>query len=180
LLVLLVGCNFNTSEIIYLSCDGNVTSNKLISEFPTVFKTESFQKKFTIVVNVMRREDLFKKYKMVDPVVTNESKNSKEYVVKMSGEPEIYTNYSDFMTDGGLEISNHDVFGDIQKLKVKKSETSFSRNKNKFIKKMVIYDFELDRISGDFFEKEETYIDNFVIPSTVDVKGSCKKTDKIF
>ena len=83
LLVLLVGCNSNTSEKIYLSCDGIAEIKKLISQFPTVYETDKEIRKFTLKIEILRREDLYRKTNRVDPITTVESKNSKVFTATL-------------------------------------------------------------------------------------------------
>lgn len=181
LLVSLVGCNSNTSEKIYLSCDGNAEIKKLISQFPTVYETDKEIRKFTLKIEILRRQDLYRKTNRVDPITTVESKNSKAFTATFTGNAELYSKFEEYGTENGFVTINHNVDGNEQSLKIYKSETTYDKDDlKKANKKIAIYNFVLDRISGDFSEKEETYIDYSVLPNTVDVKGNCKKVDKVF
>ena len=179
-LLFLVGCNRFANEKIFLSCEGKEVTKNLVSQFPTVYKNSDSYRKFTLKIETMRREDLYKKTNRIDPITTEESKNSKSYVATFTGNSELYTKFTEQLIDNGHVIINHDVSGNEQSFKIFKSETVYeAKDKKKPTNKVVIYNFNLDRISGDFSEKEETFINYSVLPSTVESKGTCKKIDKV-
>ena len=179
-LLFLFGCNRLAPEKIFLTCEGKEVTKNLVSQFPTVYENTDGNRKISLKIEVMRREDLYKKTNSIDPITTEESKNSKAYVATFTGNTELYTKFSEFQTDKGYVTINHTVEGNEQTFKIYKSETIYDGDDKKNAKKkIVIYSFYLDRISGDYVEKQEIFINYSVLPSTVESNGTCKKIDKV-
>ena len=69
-LLFLFGCNRLAPEKIFLTCEGKEVTKNLVSQFPTVYENTDGNRKISLKIEVMRREDLYKKTNSIDPITT--------------------------------------------------------------------------------------------------------------